>query len=222
MSQRIVLMGPPGAGKGTQAKRLVEQFGFVHLSSGDIFRAEKASGSDLGAKLAEYMSAGKLIPDEVVVEMMAKAITVADSRGTGLMLDGFPRTVPQAEALDKQLAEACKPLDGVVVITCEDAPIVSRITGRRSCPECGRVYHTEYLKPKNDGICDDCTGVELVQRADDTEEVVRDRLKAYYAQTEPVIEYYRKSGQVKVVEVDGNGTPDSVTGVLVEAVGGLA
>ena len=98
---------------------------------------------------------------------------------------------------------------------------MSRITGRRSCPECGRVYHTEYLKPKNDGICDDCAGVTLVQRADDTEEVVRDRLKAYYVQTEPVIEYYRKSGQVKVVEVDGNGTPDSVTGVLVEAVGGL-
>jgi len=221
MSQRIVLMGPPGAGKGTQAKRLVEKFGFVHLSSGDIFRAEKASGSELGAKLAEYMSAGKLIPDEVVVEMMAKAISAADAKGTGLMLDGFPRTVPQAEALDEQLAEACKPLDGVVVITCDDDPIVSRITGRRSCPECGRVYHTEYLKPKNDGICDDCAGAKLVQRADDTEEVVRDRLKAYYEQTEPVIEYYRKSGQVKVVEVDGNGTPDSVTGVLVEAVGGL-
>lgn len=222
MSMRIVLMGPPGAGKGTQAKRLVEKFGFVHLSSGDIFRAEKASGSALGATLAEYMSAGKLIPDEVVVEMMAKAITAADAKGTGLMLDGFPRTVPQGEALDKQLAAAGRPLDGVVVITCDDAPIVSRITGRRSCPKCGRVYHIEYLKPKNDGVCDDCAGIELVQRSDDNEEVVRDRLKAYYAQTEPVIDYYRKSGQVKVVEVDGNGTPDNVTGVLAEAVGNLA
>jgi len=221
MSMRIVLMGPPGAGKGTQAKRLVEKFGFVHLSSGDIFRAEKAGGSELGRKLAQYMNAGKLVPDGVVVEMMAKAITAADSQGAGLMLDGFPRTVAQAEALDKQLSAAGKPLDGVVVITCDDEPIVARITGRRGCPKCGRVYHVQYLPPKNDGMCDDCSGTKLVQRADDKEEVVRDRLKAYYNQTQPVIGYYRKSGKVKVVEVDGNGSPDSVTASLVEAVGAL-
>ena len=221
MSMRIVLMGPPGAGKGTQAKRLVDKFGFVHLSSGDIFRAEKAGGSDLGRKLAEYMNAGKLVPDDVVVEMMAKAITAADSRGAGLMLDGFPRTVPQAEALDKQLSAAGKPLDGVVVITCDDEPIVSRITGRRSCPKCGRVYHVKYMPPKNDEMCDDCAGTKLVQRLDDKEEVVRDRLKAYYGQTQPVVGYYRESGKVKVVEVDGNGSPDSVTASLAEAVGAL-
>jgi len=215
-------MGPPGAGKGTQAKRLAEKFGFVHLSSGDIFRTEKASGSALGAKLAEYMSAGALVPDDVVVEMMAKAVTAADAQGSGLMLDGFPRTVPQAQALDKQLTAVGKPLAGVVVITCDDELIVSRITGRRSCPKCGRVYHIQYIKPKNDGVCDDCAGTRLVQRSDDTEEVVRDRLKAYYAQTEPVIDYYRKSGQVKVVQIDGSGSPDSVTGALVEAVGNLA
>jgi adenylate kinase len=214
-------MGPPGAGKGTQAKRLVDRFGMAHLSSGDIFRAEKASGSDLGKKLAEYMNAGKLVPDQVVVEMMAKAITNADSQGSGLMLDGFPRTVPQAEALDKQLSAAGKPLDGVVVITCDDEPIVGRITGRRGCPKCGRVYHVKYLRPKKDEICDDCAGTKLVQRSDDKEEVVRDRLKAYYSQTQPVIGYYRKSGKVKVVEVDGNGSPDSVTDSLAEAVGAL-
>ena len=221
MSTRIVLMGPPGAGKGTQAKRLVEKFGFVHLSSGDIFRAEKAGGSDLGRKLAEYMNAGNLVPDGVVVEMMAKAITAADSQGAGLMLDGFPRTVPQAEALDRQLSAAGKPLDGVLVITCQDDPIVARITGRRSCPKCGRVYHVQYMPPKVDDMCDDCAGTKLVQRADDKEEVVRDRLKAYYSQTQPVIGYYRKSGKVKVVEVDGNGSPDSVTASLAEAVGAL-
>ena len=221
MSMRIVLMGPPGAGKGTQAKRLVEMFGFVHLSSGDIFRAEKAGGSDLGRKLAEYMNAGKLVPDGVVVEMMAKAITAADSRGAGLMLDGFPRTVGQAEALDRQLSAAGKPLDGVVVITCDDEPIIARITGRRSCPKCGRVYHVQYLRPRQDGVCDDCAGTKLVQRSDDKEEVVRDRLKAYYNQTQPVIGYYRKSGKVKVVEVDGNGLPDGVTASLAEAVGAL-
>lgn len=220
MSLRIVLMGPPGAGKGTQAKRLVEKFGFSHLSSGDIFRAEKASGSELGQKLAEYMNAGQLVPDEVVVAMMAKAITAADGAGSGLMLDGFPRTVPQAEALDKQLAEAARPLDGVVVITCDDEPIVERITGRRSCPGCGKVFHVKYLQPKQEGVCDDCGG-ELVQRPDDKEDVVRSRLKAYYEQTEPVIGYYRDSGGVQVVQVDGNGSPDDVTASLVESVGAL-
>ena len=213
-------MGPPGAGKGTQAKRLVERFGMVHLSSGDIFRAEKTSGSELGRKLAEYMSAGELVPDDMVVEIMAKAVTNADGEA-GLMLDGFPRTVPQAEALDGQLARAGKPLDGVVVITCDDEAIVERITGRRSCPECGRVYHVKFLPPKAAGRCDACEDVELVQRADDTEAVVRERLAAYYGQTEPVIAYYRNRGEVKIVEVDGNGKPDEVTTSLAEAVEAL-
>ena len=213
-------MGPPGAGKGTQAKRLVDRFGMAHLSSGDIFRAEKASGSPLGAKLAGFMAAGALVPDEIVVEIMAKAITSADGPA-GLMLDGFPRTVPQGQALDKQLAKAGKPLDGVVVITCDDEAIVRRITGRRNCPVCGRIYHVQYMPPKVAGVCDDCDGAQLVQRADDKEEVVRQRLAAYYKQTEPVIAYYRKSGQVKVVEVDGNGPPEDVSGRVIKAVSAL-
>jgi adenylate kinase len=214
-------MGPPGAGKGTQAKRLVERFGMVHLSSGDIFRAEKAGGSELGAKLAEYMSAGQLVPDETVVEVMARAVTGADA-DAGLLLDGFPRTVPQAEALDAQLARAEAPLDGVVVIAADDEAIVERITGRRSCGRCGRIYHVKFLPPQKDETCDDCPdGVELSQRADDTEKVVRDRLSAYYNQTEPVIAYYRGRGEVKVVEVDGNGSPDDVAAATAEAVSAL-
>ncbi len=207
-------MGPPGAGKGTQAKRLADEFKLSHLSSGDIFRAEKASGSDLGKKLAEYMQAGQLVPDEIVVSMMAKAIAQSKS---GLLLDGFPRTVPQAQALDAQLAKANSPLDGVIVITADDGAIVERITGRRSCPKCGGVYHVKFLKPKADGQCDKGCGA-LTQRDDDKEEVVRSRLEAYYRQTEPVIVYYRGLGDLKIIEVDGNRAPDAVTTALFDAV----
>ncbi|MCD6303725.1 MAG: adenylate kinase [Planctomycetes bacterium] len=217
---RIVLMGPPGAGKGTQAKRLLERFGMVHLSSGDIFRAEKASGSELGRKLAEYMTAGQLVPDEIVVEIMVKAITAADAE-KGLLLDGFPRTVAQAEALDEALARANRPLDGVVVITCDDDAIVERITGRRSCPVCGRIYHVKFMPPRNDEVCDDHPQARLEQRADDREEVVRRRLAAYYQQTEPVIAYYRDRTNVPVVQVDGNGSPDDVAKACAEAVSSL-
>ena len=207
-------MGPPGAGKGTQAKRLVDTFGMVHLSSGDIFRAEKASGSQLGEKLNEYMTAGQLVPDDIVVEMMAKAVTNSDEKA-GLLLDGFPRTVAQAEALDRQLAEAGKPLDAVVVIAVDDNEIVGRITGRRTCA-CGQSYHVVFLPPEVEGICDAC-GAELVQRTDDTEDVVRQRLDAYNAQTEPVIAYYRQTEGPKVVEVNGNEAPDDVTGSMVSS-----
>jgi adenylate kinase len=206
-------MGPPGAGKGTQAKRLAERFEMAHLSSGDIFRAEKASGSELGQKLADFMNAGKLVPDETVVDVMTKAITSSDQAG-GLLLDGFPRTVPQAKALDEQLAKADKPLDAVVVIKADDELIVERITGRRSCPKCGRIYHVKFLPPAQDMKCDD-DGSELEQRNDDREEVVRERLGAYYRQTQPVIDYYRQADQ-NVLEVDGNGAPDEVTAAMTQ------
>jgi len=212
-------MGPPGAGKGTQAKKLVASLGMAHLSSGDIFRAEEASGSDLGAKLAEYMSGGKLVPDEIVVEMMAKAITAADS-GAGLLLDGFPRTVAQAEALDAQLAQAGKPLDAVVAIDADAGIIVDRITGRRSCPQCGEAFHVTFMPPKVEGVCDAC-GAELVQREDDTETVVRQRLAAYYDQTEPVIEYYRGRDGLSVIDIDGGQAPDAVGEAVISALGGV-
>lgn len=216
---RVVLMGPPGAGKGTQAKRLVDKFGMTHLSSGDIFRAEKASGSELGEKLSEYMAKGALVPDDIVVEMMAKAITAVDG---GLLLDGFPRTVAQAEALDKTLSDQDAPLDAVVVITADDDAIVGRITGRRSCPKCGKAFHVEFIPSAKGEYCDACDGdVKLTQREDDKESTVRDRLSAYKAQTEPVIDYYRKSDDVEVVEVDGMQSPDDVTNDMIAALESL-
>ena len=201
-------MGPPGAGKGTQANKLVDKFGMTHLSSGDIFRAEKSSGSDLGKQLAEYMSAGKLVPDETVVAMMAKAIIACDPEA-GLMLDGFPRTVAQAQALDAQLDKAETPMDAVVAILVPDDDIVGRITGRRTC-SCGQGYHVDFIPPKVVGICDKC-GSALTQRADDTESTVRERLSTYHAQTKPVIDYYSTQGKVRVIEVDGAKAPDEVS-----------
>ncbi len=211
---RIVLMGPPGAGKGTQAERLVEKFGMKHLSSGDIFRAEKASGSALGEKLSKIMADGDLVPDDIVVEIMAKAIASADS-DAGLMLDGFPRTVAQAKALDEMLAKHSTPLDAVVIITADDDAIMERITGRRICPSTGRLYHVKYMPPKVEGI-DDETGEALVQREDDREQVVRGRLEAYKKQTEPVIAYYSDGGKVKTICVNGMQSPDEVSAAMIE------
>jgi adenylate kinase len=216
-------MGPPGAGKGTQAKRLVEQFALKHLSSGDILRAEKASGSELGRTLARYMDAGLLVPDDIVVDVMAKALTGGDCGAgpkpapqAGLLLDGFPRTVPQAAALDAQLSRAHKPLDAVVVITADEDLIVGRITGRRSCPRCGRIYHVKNMPPLKTGLCDDC-GAALIHRDDDTEQVVRNRLDAYDRQTAPVIAYYRASGGPAIIEADGAAPPGQVAARLIDA-----
>ncbi len=211
---RVVLMGPPGAGKGTQAKYLVEKFGMVHLSSGDILRAERADGSELGEKLKSYMDAGELVPDDIVVEIMAKAIAKQDA-DKGLLLDGFPRTVTQAGALDKQLEQLGLPLEAVLVIEADESLLVDRITGRRSCPKCGRVYHVKNIPPVKEGICDAC-GAELVQREDDTEEVVRQRLAAYRKQTEPVIEYYAADGR-KMIRLDGGAPLEEVAQQAAEA-----
>lgn len=215
---KIVLLGAPGAGKGTQAKRLADTFGMLHLSSGDILRAEKASGSDLGRKLTEYMDSGQLVPDDVVVGVMAKAI--ADSAAEGLLLDGFPRTVPQAEALDAQLTELGAELDKVVVIDVVEGAVVERICGRRSCPECGAIYHITFLKPAVDGVCDTCgfTG-EFDQRADDKEDVVRQRLAAYNEMTAPLIDYYKGTAADKVLSFDGNKSPDEVAADMAAALG---
>ena len=217
---RIVLMGAPGVGKGTQAKRLAEKFDMAHLSSGDIFRAARSDGSQLGGKLAGYMDAGELVPDDIVVEIMVKAVTDVSDSG-GLMLDGFPRTVAQAQALDEHLAEAQKPLDAVVIISAARESIVRRIVGRRSCSGCGKIYHLEFMPPKSDNVCDECSR-ELVHRSDDNEQVVVQRLDAYNKQTEPVIGYYRSRGDIRIIDVDGDVDADEVTAVMAMELESLA
>ncbi len=210
---RVVLLGPPGAGKGTQAKRLADQFGMVHLSSGDIFRAEKASGSDLGKQIAERIDQGKLVPDPIVVEMMTRAIFDA---GDTLLLDGFPRTLAQAQRLDESLAARDEALDLVILINVDDDEVVERIAGRRIARESGCVYHVRFNSPKVEGICDE-SGEELHQRADDNEEVVRQRLSLYHEQTQPVIDYYRSNDAIGMIEVIGTGKmPDDVTAAIFE------
>jgi adenylate kinase len=208
---RIVLLGAPGAGKGTQCKRIVERYGLLHLSSGDILRQERAAGSALGRKAQKYMDSGELVPDEVIVEMMAAAIKKAPQ--AGFVLDGFPRTVNQAEELDKSLACNGERIDTVLNLKVDDRKVARRMTGRRSCPECGAVYHIENLKPKTEGICDN-DGAALVQRPDDSLKVVTNRLKTYHRQTEPVVDYYRKNNTV--YDIDANKDVDEVSAQLIE------
>jgi adenylate kinase len=214
---RIVLLSAPGAGKGTQCKRIVEKYGLLHLSSGDILRQERASGSALGKKAQKYMDSGELVPDEVIVEMMAGAMKKTAQKG--FVLDGFPRTVNQADKLDKSLACNGKKIDAVLNLKVNDRIIAERMTGRRSCPQCGAVYHIENLKPKVEGICDN-DGAKLIQRPDDSLEVVKNRLKTYHRQTEPVVDYYRKNNTV--YDVDANKSADDVTALLFENLDALA
>lgn len=206
---RIVVLGAPGAGKGTHCKRIADRYHVAHLSSGDILRRERAEGTELGKKAQSYMDAGTLVPDDLIVAMMSKAITAAGS--AGYVLDGFPRTVNQAEALDESLAAAKCGIDIVINLQVDDGVVLDRITGRRSCPKCGAVYHVRNMPPKKDGACD-LDGTKLVQRPDDTEEVVKNRLATYYRQTEPVVEYYKSKRTVH--DIDANGDADSVAAVI--------
>ena len=213
---RIVLLGAPGAGKGTQCKRIVEKYGLLHLSSGDILRRQRAEGTELGKKAARFMDSGALVPDEIIIEMMIKAIEQAPD--TGFILDGFPRTVNQAIELDKSLTKAGLKIDIIINLEVDVKVIEKRITGRRSCPVCGAVYHIENMKPKVEGKCDN-DGTELIQRPDDTLEVVANRLDAYYKQTEPLVDYYKKSNAV--FDVDANLDADSVKTIVFEKLDAL-
>ena len=208
---RIVLLGAPGAGKGTQCKRIVGRYGLVHLSSGDILRQERSEGTKLGRKAQSYMDSGQLVPDDLIVKMMAGAIGKAPE--SGFVLDGFPRTVNQAEELDKALAAKGNEIDAVINLEVDDDIIADRMSGRRSCPKCGAVYHVENLKPRVEGKCDS-DGAELVQRPDDSLEVVRNRLKNYHQQTEPVVGYYKENG--RVYDIDANREPDEVSSAVFE------
>jgi adenylate kinase len=204
----IILLGPPGAGKGTQAKRLEDRHGLVQLSTGDMLRALVASGAPLGQQAKEIMEAGKLMPDELMIQMISDRIDQPDAR-KGFILDGFPRTVPQAEALDKMLADKGMKLDHVIEMKVDDAALVERITGRYTCAKCGKGYHDRFEKPKVEGVCDVCSSTEFKRRADDNEGTVRSRLAAYHQQTAPILPYYQACGVLETV--DGMADIDVVT-----------
>ena len=214
---RIVLLGAPGAGKGTQCKRIVARYGVLHLSSGDILRRERADGTELGKKAQCYMDSGALVPDELIVEMMAGAISKASV--AGFILDGFPRTVNQASELDKSLASTGQKMEAVLNLKIDDRTVTQRITGRRSCPECGAVYHIENLKPKVEGICNH-NGTELIQRSDESPEVVANRLKTYHQLTEPVVAYYKNYNTV--YDIDASEGVDRVSASIFEKLDALA
>jgi len=214
---RIVVLGAPGAGKGTHCRRISDRYRVVHLSSGDILRRERAEGTDLGKKVQSYMDAGTLVPDDLIVQMMSNAIQKAGS--VGYVLDGFPRTVNQAQSLDASLAGAQDGIDIVVNLEVGDGVVLDRITGRRSCPKCGAVYHVRNMPPKKDSLCD-LDGTKLVQRPDDTEDVVRNRLATYDQQTEPVVEYYKSKRTVH--DIDANESADTVAAVIFGRLDALA
>jgi adenylate kinase len=215
----IILLGPPGAGKGTQARRIEEKFGLKQLSSGDMLRAAVAAGSEVGKLAAEFMERGALVPDDVIVGVVFERIA-NQSAGAGIILDGFPRTVAQAESLDKLLAEKGVSIDAAVVISVNDDKLVERVSGRFTCAACGEGYHDVFHRPRTEGVCDKCGGSEFTRRNDDNAEAMRTRLQAYHAQTSPLIDYYGRQG--KVVRIDGEQSIDQVSRDIFAALGKAA
>ena len=212
---RTILLGPPGAGKGTQAAKIVEKYHIPHLSTGDIFRENIKNGTELGKKAQEYMNRGELVPDDLVIEIATTRL-LADDCAEGFLLDGFPRTVYQAEKLDEFLAAHGSKIDKVLDIAVEKEELMVRLTGRRVCKACGASYHVVNIPPKKEGICDVCGG-PLVQRADDNAETVANRIEVYEAQTMPLIEYYEKAGNI--AHIDGATGLESVFADIVKALG---
>lgn len=204
----LVLFGPPGAGKGTQAKRLEDIYGIAQLSTGEMLRAEVAAGSDLGREADEIMKAGNLVPDELIIGMIDGRLDQPDCRD-GFILDGFPRTVGQAEALDRLLERKGLALNHVISIEVDDDAMVERITGRFTCATCGAGYHEEFQRPKVEGVCDSCGGTTFERRSDDNEATVRSRLESYHAKTTPILDHYAAQGLVR--PVDGMASIDAVT-----------
>jgi len=198
MAKTYIFLGPPGAGKGTQAQRLVEEKGFVQISTGDILREAVKKGTELGKKAKEYMEAGKLVPDEIIIGIIKEKLK--ELEGKDIILDGFPRTIPQAKALDKMLPEVGRTLDGVILFDVPDEEVVKRLSGRRVDPKTGKVYHIIFNPPP--------AGIEVVQRDDDKEEVIRKRLEVYHSQTAPLIEYYKKQNKLQVI--NATKSPDEV------------
>lgn len=208
---KIIMLGAPGAGKGTQAKKIAARYGIPHISTGDIFRANIKEGTELGKKAKAYMDQGQLVPDELTVGLLMDRVSKDDCKD-GYVLDGFPRTIPQAECLDEALGA---PVDFAINVDVPDENIVRRMSGRRACLKCGATYHVEHIPPKQEGICDTC-GSELVLRDDDKPETVQKRLDVYHAQTQPLIDYYEKQGVLKTVDgtVDQEDVFAAITALL--------
>jgi adenylate kinase len=214
---KLIIMGPPGAGKGTQAALIKEEFKLAHISTGDMFRAAIKNSTPLGVEAKKYIDQGNLVPDSVTIGLVKERLQEADCK-EGLMLDGFSRTIAQAEALDEILKELDMKLDAVLNIAVDSEVLVDRIVGRRVCKQCGAGYHVTNLKPKKEGICDVC-GSELTQRKDDTKETVVTRLEVYTNQTKPLLDYYEKQGLIK--EVNGLGEIDVIFGEVKKVLGGF-
>lgn len=214
--KRLILMGPPGGGKGTQAKRLQDRYGIVQLSTGDMLRAAVKAGSPIGKQAKAVMDAGKLVSDDIMVGLIAERIDQPDA-AKGFILDGFPRTVPQAQALDKLLKDKGIKLDSVIEVAVPDARLIERITGRFTCAKCGEGYHDKFKQTHKAGVCDACGGTEFNRRADDKAETVVPRLKAYHDQTAPLMPYYKAQGLLKVI--DGDRDMDVVTKELESVLG---
>ncbi len=199
---KIIMLGAPGAGKGTQAKMIADKFSIPHVSTGDIFRANIKNGTELGMEAKKYMDQGLLVPDELTVKILLDRVAQDDCKN-GYVLDGFPRTIPQAEVLDKALTELGDKIDYAINVDVPDENIINRMSGRRACVTCGATYHIVHVPPKTEGICDKC-GAELILRDDDKPETVKNRLNVYHEQTQPLIEFYSKKGVLKSVD----GTKD--------------
>ena len=212
---KIIMLGAPGAGKGTQAKKIAAKYGIPHISTGDIFRANIKNGTELGKKAKTYMDQGLLVPDELVVDLVVDRVSQDDCT-KGYVLDGFPRTIPQAEALDKALEAKGQKMDYAIDVDVPDENIVNRMSGRRACLNCGATYHLISIPPKVEGICDRC-GSKIVLREDDKPETVQKRLKVYHEQTQPLIDYYKNQGILK--SVDGTQPMDEVFKAIVTILG---
>ncbi|MCI9333673.1 MAG: adenylate kinase [Lachnospiraceae bacterium] len=211
---KIIMLGAPGAGKGTQAKMIAEKYGIPHISTGDIFRSNIKDGTELGMEAKKYMDQGLLVPDELTVKILLDRVARADCRN-GYVLDGFPRTIPQAEVLDQALEKIGDQIDFAINVSVPDENIVKRMSGRRACVGCGATYHIEHIPPKKEGICDTC-GMELILREDDKPETVQNRLNVYHSQTQPLIEFYQKKGILQTVDgtVDMKAVFDAIVAIL--------
>ena len=212
---KIIMLGAPGAGKGTQAKMIAEKYQIPHVSTGDIFRANIKNGTELGLEAKKYMDQGLLVPDELTVKILLDRVAQADC-ANGYVLDGFPRTIPQAQVLDEALNKLGESVDYAINVDVPDENIVRRMSGRRACLKCGATYHIEHIPPKKEGICDKC-GSELILRDDDKPETVKKRLDVYHDQTQPLIDYYQKQGILK--SVDGTMPMEDVFAGIVEILG---